>query len=73
MPTVENCLEHGAKYPYDNRQPIDAAHCAALGVIANLRDRRGVRQELEQIEDDIRIEIVDELAIIIRLAGLTAL
>jgi hypothetical protein len=44
----------------------DKAHVAALGVLANLCDRRGIKWELRAIDDDIKREIVDTMAAIIR-------
>jgi hypothetical protein len=65
-------LEQGVNYPYDYREPIDAAHRAALGVLADLTDRRGVGHELTNVDLDIKVEIVETLAAIIREAGLRA-
>lgn len=78
-------LEHGAKFPYDggadfweDRVPTpppatDWAHAAARGVLADLLDRRGIKWALEDdaIEYDTRVEIVQSLAAIIRLADAT--
>lgn len=72
MTSAESTLQRGIQHPYDGRKPVDAAHMAALGVLADLLDRRGIRQELEQIDGDIRAEIVTELAAIIRVAGMPA-
>lgn len=70
-------LEHGAKYPYDldegeDAQPepaTDWAHAAARGVLADLLDRRGIKWELEKVDQDVRVELTQSLAEIIRLAG----
>lgn len=70
MTSAESTLQRGIRHPYDGREPVDAAHRAALGVLADLLDRRGVKQELEQIDGDVRAEIVAELAAIIRVAGM---
>lgn len=63
-------LEHGAQFPYHGKPPTDWAERAALGVLADLGDRRGIKQELNQIEgdEDITDEIVTTLADIIRTA-----
>ncbi|WP_274644960.1 hypothetical protein [Pseudomonas serbica] len=66
-------LEHGATFPYDgdNDNPTPAtdwAHAAARGVLANLLDRGGVGNALEDLDEELRDEIVSELALIIRLA-----
>jgi hypothetical protein len=63
-------LEHGAKFPYDGDGPaIDWAHAAARGVLADLCDRRGVKHELREVDDDVRVELVASVAAIIRAAA----
>ena len=63
-------LEHGAKFPYDGDGPaIDWAHAAARGVLADLCDRRGVKHELREVDDDVRVELVASIAAIIRAAA----
>ncbi len=69
-------LEMGEQSPYEDSSDTpspatDWAHAAARGVLADLVDRRGVGNELEQIDDEVRNEIVQELAEIIRLAHQT--
>ena len=63
-------LDHGRMFPYDNPigLAVDWAHTAARGVMANLQDRRGIKQGFSDIDEDIRIEIVQSLAEVIRLA-----
>lgn len=75
-------LQHGAQFPYDggadfweDRTPIpppatDWAHAAARGVLADLLDRRSIKQALddERIDHETRAEIVQSVAAIIRLA-----
>jgi hypothetical protein len=66
-------LQHGASSPFDgdidNPTPaVDWAHAAARGVLANLLGRRGVGDELEQLDQELRDEIVEEVAEIIRVA-----
>jgi hypothetical protein len=71
-------LDHGTRWPFDSPEdwdgstplpePIDWARRAALGVLANLGDRRGIKHELQEIDHDIRVEVVETLAEIIRLA-----
>lgn len=76
-------LKHGNDFPLDAPDawwegdatnpppPKDWAHAAARGVIADLQDRRGIKHELERgnLDEDIRAEIVDALAAIIREAA----
>lgn len=76
-------LEHGAKFPFDGldewRAAIDIdpppatdwAHAAARGVIANLTDREGLDDALYDFDEDIRAEIVQSIADIIRAAAPT--
>lgn len=71
-------LEHGAKYPYDAPDDwtsedgpppaIDWAHAASRGVIADLCDRGGIKHGFNDIDEEIRAEIVESLAAIIRLS-----
>jgi hypothetical protein len=73
------CLKRGDRHPYDdpNRYnddgipPVPAhdwAHRAARGILEDLGDRRGIKHELEMIDDDVRIELTESLAEIIRQA-----
>lgn len=73
-------LLHGDRFPYDHLQdedwdgkdgeklfpPVDWAHRAARGVIANLLDRRTVKWALEDVDADVRQEMIATLAQIIR-------
>lgn len=63
-------ISHGLKHPYHGKPPKDWAEVAALGVLADLCDRRGIKQELRPIrgDEDLSIEIVESLAEIIRTA-----
>lgn len=63
-------LAMGAEFPYDGRKKrCDPATLAARGILSDLMDRRGIKHELEGIEDGaIRREIVDAAAEIIRQA-----
>lgn len=56
--------------PYHGKPPKDWSERAALGVLANLLDRRGIKHALADVEDDEETtnEIVESLAEIIRLA-----
>jgi hypothetical protein len=80
MDMTKHRLEYGAKHPYDagadfweDRKPTpppatDWAHAAARGVLADLCDRRGVKWELDKVDHDVRAELVESLAAIIRQA-----
>lgn len=73
-------LESGDRFPFDATDawwdsdgenppaPADWAHRAARGVLADLNDRRGIKQGFVGLEQGIRAEIVRALADIIRLA-----
>lgn len=77
---AQRCLAMGAKYPYDapdawwnstdSTPPAasDWAHTAARGVLSNLRDRGGIKHAFNDIDEDVRAEIVQSLANIIRAA-----
>lgn len=74
--SAKSSLEMGAEFPYDDDSDtpspaVDWAHAAARGVLADLGDRRGVGQELEQVNDETRVELVQAVAEIIRLAHQT--
>lgn len=73
-------LKMAQRFPYDapdkwwnsdgENPPVatDWAHLAARAVIINLQDRRGIKRGFEDIDEDVRREIVESLAEIIRLA-----
>lgn len=64
---LPRCVERGIKYPYDERSlPLSTERRIALSILADLSDRRGIRQELYQVDGDVRIEIVDDLTMIVR-------
>lgn len=67
---AKTILEYGESDPYDGRLAVDAAHRAALGVMVELRGRRGIGQELDAVDEELRVELVDAVAEIIREAGL---
>jgi hypothetical protein len=74
-------LKNGGKVPYDapdswwdatdNSEPPspkDMAHAAARGIIADLTDRRGIKNGFKQVDEQTRKEIVERAAEIIRQA-----
>lgn len=75
-------LDHGATFPFDapdswwedgySHLPppaaADWAIAAARGVIANLQDRRSIKHGFDEIDEDVRSELVASLAAIIRRA-----
>ena len=78
---AEHTLKRGSEYPYDAPDkwwdgdgenpptPLDWAHHAARGVLADLNDRGGIKHGFANIDEDIRAEIVQSLATIIRIAS----
>lgn len=63
-------IKHGNKYAYDLNGPTPpGTHwtvIAARGVLSNLKGRRGVGNELEEVDMDVREEIVESIAQIIK-------
>lgn len=70
-------LKHGSDFPYDAGDsfwiegnppppPVDSAHAAARGILANMCDRRGIKRGFEDIDLDVRVEIAETIAAIIR-------
>lgn len=72
-------LQRGLDFPYDAPDqwwegmlgaspppPVDWAHAAARGVVADLTDRRGIKREFGDLDEDVRKDIVESLAEIIR-------
>jgi hypothetical protein len=59
-------IKMGLEYPYNERDPVHNYELAALGILANLNDRRGIKQGFYGVDLDIREEIVTSLADIIR-------
>lgn len=77
---AEHTLIQGANFPYDasdkwwlgdGNNPPKAkswAHAAARGVIADLKDRKGMKNAFSDIDEVTRAVIVEALADIIKLA-----
>lgn len=78
---AQHRLNHGAEFPYDapdawwemaEPKPLPAtdwAHAAARGILADLTDRRGIKWALQEIDEDVRAELVASLSEIIRAAA----
>lgn len=81
MDIAKHCLERGASFPYDASDEwwngdqetpppaMDWAHAAARGVLADLNDRRGIKDGFNEVDESVRAEIVQSLAEIIKLAA----
>lgn len=71
-------LGRGLEYPFDAPDEWwdstdvppppseDWAQAAARGVVANLKDRRGIKQGFADLDEDVRREIIADLSDIIR-------
>lgn len=80
MADARHSIEMGERFPYDggeafwnDRRPTpppakDWAHKAARGVLANLSDRAGIKHAVEDVDHEVRAELTESLAGIIRLA-----
>lgn len=65
MASLKYCLEKPFSYPYAERQPRNRFEYIAEALLADLLDRRGIRHELENVDADVRAEIVEDLALIV--------
>lgn len=62
---AEHRLSLGDEYPYCDHKPIGWQYRAANGVLADLQDRRGIKYPFNEVDQDVRNEIVDSLGAII--------
>ena len=81
---AKHSLQRGAQYPFDatdewwdgdgtNPPPaVDWAHAAARGILHDLTDRRGIKQGFAGIDHEVRVEIVESIANIVRAAAALA-
>lgn len=74
---AKRALEVGNEYPYDapdnwdgerELPAVDWAHKAARGILYDLGDRGGIKHGFVDIEQEVRVDIVEALAAIIRAA-----
>ena len=75
---AQEAMKRGAEFPYDGGTEFwdsdasnppaakDKAHATARGILADLSDRRGVRHVLDDVDHDVRAELTESLAEIIR-------
>lgn len=71
---AKHSIELGTKYPYDGNVPLkDWAHKAARGILADLSDRRGIKNELADVDMDVCIEMIESISEIIRICGQDAM
>jgi hypothetical protein len=76
MRDAETTLKHGQRYPYDapdswwaDSPPVDWAHAAARGILADLTIRRELMSGFKSVDNHTRAEIVTAIAEIIRVAS----
>lgn len=80
MKTAKEALLHGDEFPFDAHDswwyngdedkgpppaPFDWAHRAARGIIAELKERRGIKGGFTDLEEKVRVELVQKIARII--------
>lgn len=77
---AKNLIEAAAQFPYDAPDAwwqasdlppppaLDWAHAAARGILGDLKGRSGVGNELAGLDEDVRAELVESVADIIRTA-----
>lgn len=65
-------IKEGSRHPFNDRLPEDAAHRAALGVLAELRGTFELKEALDAMDNAARSYLIDNLIDIIKEAGLTA-
>jgi hypothetical protein len=65
MTQASRTYERGNAYPYHGQPPKNKFEAIALGIIADLSDRRGIKSELRQVDEDVRKTLVKDLAEII--------
>ena len=64
--SADYALMMGKECPYDDRTPVSWDYLAAVAVISELRSRKGLDVCFDDIDSDVREEIVDSLAAVIR-------
>lgn len=65
---IKHRVEMGIGSPYDERpaRADDLPRVAALAVLADLTDRRGIKQALENVDKDVGRELTDSITETIR-------
>lgn len=73
MNRLDTRIEAGINHPYDNKKRAEPSwqEAAALAVLYDLSDRRGIKQELACVDLDVRGEIVETLSELILAASKT--
>ena len=65
MANLAYCLEKPFRFPYAGSPPKNRFEYMAEAVIAELGDRRGIRSELDNCDDEVKAEIIQDLSALI--------
>lgn len=66
MDRAKEAIRIGCKFPFDESgKPITWQRAAVLGILCDLTDRRGIKHGFNDLDDDIKNEIVDSLTKIV--------
>lgn len=63
---AEGWLQHAMNHRVDRRDPVDPAHWAAQAILSNLSDRSGFDHIIDDLDYELRQELVDQIAATIR-------
>jgi len=55
-------IDRGIKYPYDTLPNQSWEYIAARTILADLKDRSGIKQGFNDVDEDIRNEVVKSMA-----------
>lgn len=76
--TPKQRIKHGNNFPLDatdewwngdGKHPpvaVDKAHSTARGIVAELQDRAGIKHGFNDLDEDVRVELIKTLSEIIR-------
>lgn len=59
-------FKFGQEFPYHGQHATSQYEVIALGILADLNDRRGIKGELQAVDMDVRTTIVKALAAIVK-------
>lgn len=65
------CITKGTEEPYDGRPATDNAHGTALGIMVDLCNREGIGEAFESAPQEVKVDIVETMAEIIRVGMVT--
>ena len=60
--------KNALRYPYDGLSTEECLkeRLIALAILSDLTDRTGIKNELYQVDEDVRVELIESLAKIIK-------